>query len=119
MPLPGAPILLACLLMPACAPSPAFGPGTLGSVAPEQRYEIFATTGRWTADSVRVSSDTLFASAISVHPAAARTAVALPTLTVDSLRVAHTDRSALTATLAPAAVIVAIGLAVTLAWGSD
>jgi hypothetical protein len=112
-------ILLGLTGLLACAPAAAVGPGSLGTVAPDERYEIFASTGRWTADSVKVVNDTLFARGIAVHPATARTPLALPILSVDSVRKAHTDRSALTSTLVPAAVIVAIGVAVNLAWGSD
>ena len=107
------------IALSACAPAIAFPPGSLGTVPADQRFEIFATSGRSTVDSVQVKNDTLFASGIAVHPAAARTPLALPILTVDSIRQAHTDREALTSTLVPGALIVGLGLIIGSMFGND
>jgi hypothetical protein len=110
-------LLLVCVA--GCTPTATLRPDQLSPESLDTRFELFAVTGRWTADSLRVVSDTLFARAIAVHPAADRTPIALPILMVDSIRPAHTDRSALTATLLPAALIAALGVGLSLAWGND
>ena len=110
---------LVALLLVACAPPAAVAPQALGVVPPDHRFEIFTRGTKLTADSVMVVRDTLYGRAIAVHPAAPREPVLLPLVEVDSLRRAHTDRNALTATLMPALAVVAFGMAMSLAWGSD
>ena len=110
-------LVLVCLV--GCAPAATLRPEQLSGEPLDKRFELFAASGRWTAESLRVVNDTLFASAVSVHPSAPRSAIALPILLVDSIKTAHTDRSALTSTLLPAAIIAALGVGMTLAWGDD
>lgn len=107
------------LLVAGCAGASRIDPIGVAPADSMRAFLVFRGERTTTVDHLKVASGTLIGQRVPDTPGGLRPIIMYPMSTVDSVTEAHLDRKALTYTLLPLAVMLALALGFRAGYGSD